>query len=236
MKSFVSRVFLTAVTAILLISCLPDRDVLFTDSGMCTTLGRDKLQTDSGNIYNIVENDSGSLIPDTLKRIMISCDVLSTVSGKSNEYNIRIIDFRGALCEEPVIASSIPLDTLGTDGVNVVQAWVSGGYLNSFLNVAMKKNSDTVHDINLLFDDFKSNADTLYLKMRHNAHGESPENPEESFNNLVFAGVYASFPLDNIMPIGGKYPIVHLEWDWYTDEYSPGSREKSTRSGNLKVE
>ena len=221
MKSFFSRVFLTAVTAILLISCLPDRDVLFTDSGMCTTLGRDKLQTDSGNIYNIVENDSGSLIPDTLK---------------SNEYNIRIIDFRGALCEEPVIASSIPLDTLGIDGVNVVQAWVSGGYLNSFLNVAMKKNSDTVHDINLLFDDFKSNADTLYLKMRHNAHGESPENPEESFNNLVFAGVYASFPLNNILPTGGKYPIVHLEWDWYMDEYSPGSREKSTRSGNLKVE
>lgn len=236
MKSFISKVISAAATAILLISCLPDREVLFTDSSMCTLLGRDRLQADSGNIYNIVENDSGSLIPDTLKRIMISCDVLSAVSGKSNEYNIRIIDFRGALCEEPVIASSIPLDTLGIDGVNVIQAWVSGGYLNSFLNVTLKRNSETVHDINLLFDDFKSNADTLYFKMRHNAHGESPENPEESLNNLVFAGVYASFPLNNILPIGGKYPIVHLEWDWYLDESIAGSREKSTRSGNLKVE
>ena len=236
MKSFIYKVLFIAVMAVLLISCLPDRDVLFTDTGMCTILGRDRLQTDSGNIYNIVENDSGSLIADTLKRIMISCDVLSAVSGKSNEYDIRIIDFRGALCEEPVIASSIPLDTLGIDGVNVVQAWVSGGYLNSFLNVALKKNSDTVHDINLLFDDFKSNADTLYFKMRHNAHGESPENPDQSLNDLVFAGVYASFPLNNILPVGGKYPIVHLEWDWYLDESIPGSREKSTRSGNLKVE
>lgn len=236
MKSFISKVISAAATAILLISCLPDREVLFTDSSMCTLLGRDRLQADSGNIYNIVENDSGSLIPDTLKRIMISCDVLSAVSGKSNEYDIRIIDFRGALCEEPVVASSIPLDTLGVDGVNVVQAWVSGGYLNSFLNVTLKRNSETVHDINLLFDDFKSNADTLYFKMRHNAHGESPENPEESLNNLVFAGVYASFPLNNILPIGGKYPIVHLEWDWYLDESIAGSREKSTRSGNLKVE
>lgn len=236
MKSLVSKVIFIAFTAVLLISCLPDRDVLFTDSGMCTTLGRDRLQTDSGNIYNIVENDSGSLIPDTLKRIMVSCDVLSAVSGKSNEYNIRIIDFRGALCEEPVIASSIPLDTLGIDGVNVVQAWVSGGYLNSFLNITMKRNSDTAHDVNLLFDDFRSNADTLYFKMRHNAHGESLENPEMSLNDLAFAGLYASFPLNNILPVGGKYPIVHLEWDWYLDESSPGSREKSTRSGNIKVE
>lgn len=236
MKSLVSKVIFIAFTAVLLISCLPDRDVLFTDSGMCTTLGRDRLQTDSGNIYNVVENDSGSLIPDTLKRIMVSCDVLSAVSGKSNEYNIRIIDFRGALCEEPVIASSIPLDTLGIDGVNVVQAWVSGGYLNSFLNITMKRNSDTAHDVNLLFDDFRSNADTLYFKMRHNAHGESLENPEMSLNDLAFAGLYASFPLNNILPVGGKYPIVHLEWDWYLDESSPGSREKSTRSGNIKVE
>ena len=236
MKSLVSKVIFIAFTAVLLISCLPDRDVLFTDSGMCTTLGRDRLQTDSGNIYNIVENDSGSLIPDTLKRIMVSCDVLSAGSGKSNEYNIRIIDFRGALCEEPVIASSIPLDTLGIDGVNVVQAWVSGGYLNSFLNITMKRNSDTAHDVNLLFDDFRSNADTLYFKMRHNAHGESLENPEMSLNDLAFAGLYASFPLNNILPVGGKYPIVHLEWDWYLDESSPGSREKSTRSGNIKVE
>ena len=236
MKSLVSKVIFIAFTAVLLISCLPDRDVLFTDSGMCTTLGRDRHQTDSGNIYNIVENDSGSLIPDTLKRIMVSCDVLSAGSGKSNEYNIRIIDFRGALCEEPVIASSIPLDTLGIDGVNVVQAWVSGGYLNSFLNITMKRNSDTAHDVNLLFDDFRSNADTLYFKMRHNAHGESLENPEMSLNDLAFAGLYASFPLNNILPVGGKYPIVHLEWDWYLDESSPGSREKSTRSGNIKVE
>ena len=236
MKSLVSKVIFIAFTAVLLISCLPDRDVLFTDSGMCTTLGRDRLQTDSGNIYNIVENDSGSLIPDTLKRIMVSCDVLSAVSCKSNEYDIRIIDFRGALCEEPVIASSIPLDTLGIDGVNVVQAWVSGGYLNSFLNITMMRNSDTAHDVNLLFDDFRSNADTLYFKMRHNAHGESLENPEMSLNDLAFAGLYASFPLNNILPVGGKYPIVHLEWDWYLDESSPGSREKSTRSGNIKVE
>ena len=207
-----------------------------TDSSKGRLLGRDRLQADSGNIYNIVENDSGSLIPDTLKRIMVSCDVLSAVSGKSNEYNIRIIDFRGALCEEPVIASSIPLDTLGIDGVNFVQAWVSGVFLNSFLNITMKRNSDTAHDVNLLFDDFRSNADTLYFKMRHNAHGESPENPEMSLNDLAFAGLYASFPLNNILPVGGKYPIVHLEWDWYLDESSPGSREKSTRSGNIKVE
>lgn len=236
MKPSLSTVLFTAVTALLLVSCLPERDVLYSETGMCTTLGRNRLQTDSGNIYNIVENDSGSAISDTTKRVMISCDVISAVSEQSKEYNIRLIDFREALCEEPVLASSIDVDTLGQDGVNVIQAWVSGGYLNSFLNVAIMRNSDTVHDINLMYDDISSNADTLYFKMRHNAHGESPENPELSPSSLVFAGVYASFPVSGILPVGGKYPVVHLEWDWYVDDSAPVTSEKSTRSGNLKIE
>ena len=224
------------MAAMFFISCLPSREYLYTDTGMCTKIGLDRLQTDGGDIYNITENDSGSLIPDTLKRIMITCDVMSAVPGKTNEYNIRLIDFRGALCVKPVTASSIPVDTLGTDGIKVSQAWVTGGYLNSFLYITLKRNSDTVHGINVLFDDIRSNSDTLYLNMRHNAYGECPENPEQDLNYLVLAGVYASFPLDGILPVGGKYPIVHLEWDWYSEDGATFTREKTTQSGNLKVE
>ena len=236
MKAFVPKVISALFVAMSLISCLPDREYLYTDTGMCTRIGFDRLQTDAGAIYNITENNSGANIPDSVKRVMISCDVTSEVPGKTNEYNIRLIDFRSALCEEPVIASFTPVDTLGTDGIRVAQAWVSGGYLNSFLYVTMKRNSDTAHSINVLFDDIKSNSDTLYLTMRHNAYGESPENPEQDLNYLVLAGVYASFPLNGVMPVGGSSPIVHLEWDWYIEDGASITREKAPHTGNLKVE
>ena len=236
MRSFIPKALSAALAALLLVSCLNKGEYLYSDTGMCTKIGADRLRTDGGAIYNIVENSSGSNFSQTSKRIMISCDVQSAVPGTTNEYNIRLIDFREALVDEPVTASAMTADTLGNDGINVVQAWVSGGYLNSYLNVTMKNYSDTSHDIKVLFDDVRSNSDTLFFKMRHNAHGESPENPEMSFNQLTLAGVYASFPLAGILPVGGNYPTVHLEWDWYTDEGSSYGREKSTRSGNLKVE
>lgn len=236
MKAFVFKVISAAFAALLLVSCLQKGEYLYTDTGMCTKLSSDMLQTDSGTIYHITENSSGSNISESAKRVMISCDVTSAVSGKTNEYNIRLIDFREALVDEPVTASYMVTDTLGNDGINVVQAWVSGGYINTFLNVTVKNYSDIVHDVKILFDDARSSSDTLYFKMRHNARGESPENPEMNFNQLSLAGLYASFPITGILPVGGSYPAIHLEWDWYNDDVGSYSREKSTRSGNLKVE
>ena len=236
MRAFIPKAISAAIAALLLVSCLNKGEYLYTDTGMCTRIGADRLQTDSGAIYNIVENSSGSNFSETSKRVMISCDVQSAVPGTTNEYNIRLIDFREALVDNPFTASAVAIDTLGNDGVNVVQAWVSGGYLNSYLNITVKSYSDTPHDIRVLYDDVRSNSDTLYFQMRHNAHGESPENPDMSFNQLSLAGLYASFPINGILPVGGKYPIVHLEWDWYIDDSSSYSREKSTRSGNLKIE
>ena len=236
MKAFIPKAISAAVAALLLVSCLNKGEYLYSDTGMCTKISADRLQTDSGAIYNIVENSSGSNFSESAKRVMISCDVQSAVPGTTNEYNIRLIDFREALVDEPFTASAMATDTLGNDGINVVQAWVSGGYLNSYLNITVMSYSDTDHDVRILFDDVRSNSDTLYFQMRHNAHGESPENPDMSFNQLSLAGLYASFPINGILPVGGKYPIVHLEWDWYIDDSSSYSREKSTRSGNLKVE
>ena len=49
------------------------------------------------------------------------------------------------------------------------------------------------HTINLVYDDIRSNADTLYFEMRHNALGECPENPDIPLTSFEFAGTYTSF-------------------------------------------
>ena len=234
MKRNIIRCLLTAATAAVLASCLPKIDYLYTDTGMCTVLSPTKLQTDNGEIYFITQNNSGGSISDTVKRVMIQCDVLSAVEGKTNEYNILLQDFAPAMVQHPVNMSTMDEAVIGNDGLNVSQAWVSGGYLNSYVYITILNPSEADHSINLVYDDVKSNSDTLYFEMRHNAHGESPENPDIPLNKFVFAGTYLSLPLDGILG-EGQHPVCHLEWDWYDGDDNSFYRDKIRRSGNITV-
>lgn len=235
MKRTLFKSLLLAAVVAVLASCFPNEDYLFSDVSMCTVLGRNKVQTDGGDIYYVVKNSAGSDISDTLKRVMISCDVMSAVEGKQNEYNVHLIQLAGAFVKSPLRASTLDEDAAGHDGINIDQAWVSGGYLNLHVQVAMLYPSAADHALNIVYDDVKSNTDTLYFEMRHNAHGESPENPNHNPASFTFAGAYASFPLTGILP-SGKSPVFHIEWEWYDgDEYSI-TTTKTRHSGNITPE
>ena len=237
MKNLIHKSLLLIAAVSAMVSCLPEREFMYTDTGMCSVIGHNRLKTDGGSIYNIAENPSQLAIADSLKRVMISCDVMSEIQGRPNEFNIRLLDFMAAIYNEPVAASAMDEEAIGNDGVNVTQGWVSGGYLNAYINLAMQRNSDVEHDINLVFDDLRSDADTLRFSVRHNAHGDSPENEEIDLGRFAVAGAYVSFPLDGILPAGGKSPVVHLEWEWYNGtEGAVGSREKTAKSGNLVIQ
>ena len=236
MKAFVSRALLFFTAAALFISCLPEKEYLYSETGMCTRIGHDRLLTDKGLTYNVVENGSGMGIPDTLTRVMISCDVMSEVAGSSNEYNIRLLDFMAAYVADPVKAGTPEEEEAGHDGIGVAQAWVSGGYFNGYVTIAVPNPVVEEHALNLVFDEARSTSDTLYFEMRHNANGECPENEKYDLYAFQSAGTYVSFPLKGILPESGKKPVVHVEWDWYDNDGVNITREKITRSGNLTVE
>lgn len=233
MKRLIFKGALMAALILSLTSCFSDKDYMYTDTGMCTVIGPLRIRTDTGLVYNIVENDTRSSIPDTLKRVMARCDVLRAANGKPDEYEVCLKEFMGAFVSEPVLASEAPED-IGSDGVGVTQAWISGGYLNSYVNITLLPAADGRHDLNLVYDDVRSNADSLYLEIRHNAHGECPENKDISPANLVFAGAYVSFPVDALIPAGRK-PVVHLEWEWYKED-NLYSDEKVRISGNVQID
>jgi hypothetical protein len=234
MKRLYSRFFILAALAAAFTACLPKEEVLYSDVGMVTVLNSSKLLTDNGETYNITVNNSGSLLSDTLKRAMTRCDVLSAVEGKTNEYNVRLMEVAAAFCSRPVPVSIADEDAIGHDGVKVAQGWISGGYLNTYCYIAMYNPTKVDHELNLLYDNVRSNSDTLYFEMRHNAHDECPENPETSLYSFIIAGTYASFPLEGILPEGQK-PIVHLQWDWYDGDELTLLRTKTTYSGDLTV-
>lgn len=233
-RTFIKCMVLTAMAAVL-VSCFPDMEYLYNETSMCTVLSRDRLQTDNGDIFNITQNNSGSTIPDTLKRVMVRCDVLSAVEGRTDEYNVRLEEFAGALCQSPVRKSTMNAATIGSNGINISQAWVSGGYINAYVLLTMLNPPQADHNINLVYDDVRSNSDTLYFEMRHNAHEECPENSSIPLTSFIFAGTYMSFPLDGILASGQK-PVCHIEWDWYDgDEYTLSSN-KIHRSGDISVQ
>ena len=234
MKLKTLKYFILIAATALLASCFPESDYMYNDTGMFTLAGPTKLVADTGDIYYITENNAGAVIPDTLKRVMASCDVLEAVSGKQNEYNVRLNDFSGAICKAPVPLHAADAANVGTDGININQAWISGGYLNLYVSYALYQGATKdKHVINLVHDNIRSNSDTLYFEMHHNAHGDSPENTDISLYDFIFGGRYASFPISDILGTGK--PVIHIEWDWYIgDEYSY-TREKSTHSGNIPV-
>ena len=203
MKAFHSIALALVAAAALSVSCLPNDEYLYSETGMCTRIARDKLLTDKGLTYYIVDNNSGSMIPDSISRVMISCDVMSKVEGRSDEYNIRLLDFMAAFTTAPLVAGTDEAEAAGHDGVSVTQAWVSGGYLNGYVTLALPNPANEDHDINLVYDDVRSNV---------------------------------SFPLEGILPTGGKKPVVHVEWDWYDSDGSMIVRTKTTHSGNVTVD
>lgn len=233
MKHAVYKCILLAAALSILASCLPESDYMYSDTGMYTVISPLRLKTDSGSIYNITDNSVGP-IADTLKRVMARCEVLRESNGRTGEYDVRIVDYMPAFVRDP-----LPADTddtsVGHDGVKVTQAWIAGGYLNSYVNFTACNPTSTVHDFHLLYDALRSNADTLFMEIRHNAMGECPENETADYSKLVLAGTYLSFPIDGLIPAEGKKPVLHLAWDWYIDDYVY-NKEKTTFSGDILIQ
>lgn len=234
MKRTLLRILLTAAVTAVMLSCLPESDYLYTETSMCTLLSANTLKTDNGDIFHITSNNSGSNLPDTLKRVMVRADVLSRVEGTSNEYAIRLMEFAGAMVQAPLAKSTLDEEAVGNDGVSITTGWVSGGYLNVYAYIAMLRPTGVQHTVNLVYDDIRSNSDTLYFELRHNGCGESPENPSIPLSSFEFAGSYMCFPLNGILE-SGKTPVCHLEWDWYEGDESSYTRTKIRREGNLTI-
>ena len=234
MKRTFIKAFLLAVMAAVLASCFPDMEYMYTDTSMCTYVSSTTLKTDAGEIYHITSNNSGANMPDTLKRVMVRVDVLNRIEGTSNEYNVRLMEFAGAMVQTPLTKSTMDEEAVGNDGVSISTGWISGGYFNAYVYIAMLRPTNVHHVVNLVFDDARSDADNVYFELRHNAYDECPENPSIPLASFEFAGAYMSFPLDGILE-SGKTPVVHLEWDWYDGEEYNYTRTKSRRSGEISI-
>ena len=234
MKLKTSTILALAAAVACMTSCLSKDGPIYSGTEMCTVVSSSRLVTDGGATFNIVESYA-TAIPDTLKRIMAQCEVLKQTDEYGTEYDIKLTSFEPVLTRNPVKKSTIAEGALGTDGINLSDCWIDGGYFNTYVNITEVPLSSTRHFINLEWDDLKSNADTVYVSLRHNGFGESFDNEEIDSDKLGISGYYASFPLAGIISSAGKEFVLHIDWEWFKNDSTKYLREKEKKSADISL-
>lgn len=221
-------------SAICISSCIQNDDILSTELCMVNIESPTRLITDAGLAFNVVET-SVSAIPDTVKRVMILCDVLRQSGASTDEYDVHLLNFAHVLTKHPVLKSTADEEVIGSDGITLAQLWTGGEYLNGTIQFTSVINSKVSHTVNLVFDDTRSNADTLYFSLHHNAHGESLEHEDIPESMLTVSSDYVSFPVTEYIPEGKDEIVLHLDWSWYKEEFGYLVKEKALHSFDIQL-
>lgn len=228
MKRFLSVLIPLSVMALCMTGCFfLDNTLLYTDTGMAIVKDSHTLLTDTGMTYHISENQAGAL--DVSDRIMYQCDVLSKTDGNDNEYEVRLTTFAKVMVKDPVPASTVDIQTLGNDGIGIDQGWIASTYVNALVQYTTATTSSTEHDIDIVYDDVKSNADTIYFKLCHNAHGDCFENESIDAAKIAMEARYISFKVSDYAEGRNSTFVIRVAWDWYKLEDNVFIREKEEK-------
>lgn len=214
------------------VSCLESDSPISTGTIICDTVSPARLKSDAGDFLNITENKT-TAIPDTVKRVMINCDVLTQHKDDAHEFDIRLLEFAPVTIAEPVLASETDREELGDDALDTT-VWISGGYLNAFVSFTKLSGSNAEHTFNLVLDDTGSVSDTLFLTFTHNAYGESFDNPELDASKIAKSGKYFSYGIDKFIPSEKQSVILHIECLSFVTMDNIILREKVLKTGDLK--
>lgn len=163
-------------------------------------------------------------------------------------YDIRIVVFNN-IHSVPIVRKSFLLendphrsDSLGHDLIRVVRAAFSGNYINIGFEY-FRYEGGREHMLNLVWDDTRPPADSVYLELRHNAMGEV----EGDDGILVSDTGLASFRLADLIPDGEQSINIKLKSNmdrkdgvgeyietekYYTGTYPPSGETGSYIAGS----
>ncbi len=167
--------------------------------------------SDQGNVFNVVEQTcAGDL--NEMERAFIICDVLKRTGEEKNEFDIRLNYIADVLTKDAVPVSEIEnIETYMNDAVILQGLWISGGYINMYLAIPIKRSNGEVHELNLLHE---KKGNVYEFQIRHDAKGEVLKlNGDNS--DMVLANAYASFPVSEI--ITEEKANMRVIWNAYVE-------------------
>lgn len=232
MKKLIS--FATVVASLLSFSsCIEQDDVLaYSQTEICTVVDG-RLLSDGGYYLNITQNQIPNAKPVTsFSRVVIYCDVLNKTEGKTDEFDINLIDAVEVKIDNVIRKSTADEEKLGDDAAGIHSAWFSKDFLNIDASYTAFASSTVKHDISLVLDDIKSNSDTVYLALRHNAHGESYDKTT-LVSGVEVVGEYFSYPVGQVIPAGTESIVVSFTWDWFKSINGTLTKDREITEGCL---
>lgn len=224
---------LPAIFAILLAAaaCSKNAGAILSRVYTIATAKDGKLITDEGDTYIINDGADGKDLSSG--RFYVGCDIIKDRGG--NTYDVNLLTALSVLVKD-IKHDGTPLDpeVLVNDPIEPENIWISGGYVNMELLLFVLKDSETRHLVNLVLDTGRSNADSLFFDVRHNAYGEFPDSPAYEGNEGFYIGVfYASFALDGLPAPMTKKTTVIFRYTWY-DDYEKFTRKNYSITGTYK--
>ncbi len=201
--------FAAAVMGLLAASCAKEDNTLRYSNPTMGNIVDGVFTSDQGNIFNVVEQTCPGKL-DTMKRAFIICDVLGSTAEKENEYDVRVNYIANVLTKEAVAKADIEnIETYMNDPIVLSNLWISGGYINMYLMVPVKRTGGKTHEINLIHEQENS---VYKFMIRHNAEGEVIREDGDN-SDLAFAYAYASFPITSI--IEEETAKIEIKWNSY---------------------
>jgi len=225
MKRNVFSLSLGVLSLFLFFSCLDDNEDIYVSYGVVQNIDSSnsyEILTDKGNTLVVTKSQSSQSIENE-KRVLVNYEILSDKDKGKNVYEIGVNWFYNLL-SKPVINESYILkdevarrDSIGNDPFSSINALFGGDYININFELWHSQSTDKKHMINLVYDDLRSDADTIYLRLYHNAYGEVPK--KDSYNNLYKGLGRCSFKISDLLPGGVTSKPIRLTWTQFTYNY-----------------
>ena len=166
------------------------------------TVDNGNILTDKGNTLAIDSSAVERALAEG-ERVFLSCDILERED--EHRYRVKVNKYFQLLDKDCISLSAIDADTLGRNPINVSKAWFGGGYLNMRMELETDPSSNVSHWVNLAYDDERSTADTIRLRLYHNAFGDTIR--------TRLGAADASFDIRDFVTSEKVYVV--LEWPWY---------------------
>ena len=221
MKRNVLNLSLGLLSVFLLSSCLDDSEDTYVSYGVIQNKESSnsyEILTDKGNVLAVSKSHTSQGIEND-KRVLVNYEIVSDKDKSKNFYEIKVNWFYNLL-SKPLVKESFILqdeevrrDSIGDDPFVGINAWFGGDYLNVNFELWHLQNSDKKHMINLVYDDLRADADTIYLRLYHNAYGEVPV--RDRYYDLYKGLGRCSFKISDLLPDGVSSKPVKLTWIQY---------------------
>lgn len=162
------------------------------------------IKSDNGNRLNVVQNDAKDFSFSDDLRVIANYGVIG--NPVDTNFDIHLYAISSVMTKQPLTLSTLSeeqLTEIGNDPIDLMESWYGASkYLNTTFEF-LSGSQETIHYINLLYDDVSSSSDTLVFEFRHNA------NSDITFYNTL--GL-ASFPISDLIPEGKTEMKIHLKW------------------------